>query len=81
MDESDTRQREHSRHGLLHLVLCCSFMLIALLLLTLRTGWGTALAIVALLACPILMLLLMRHASPTGRWIASRSGDEQAHRP
>lgn len=78
MSESNSHQHGRGGHGLLHLILGCGLMLVALLLLpAVRTGWGTVIVIVALLACPILMLLTMRYASVPGRWVPPRGGNNE----
>jgi hypothetical protein len=78
MSESNSHQHGQGGHGLLHLILGCGLMLVALLLLpAVRTGWGIVIVIVALLACPILMLLTMRYGSVPGRWVPPRGGNNE----
>jgi hypothetical protein len=56
-------QRGHD-HGSLPMLISCGFMLIALVVLSsLGASWGFPLILLALILCPLMMLLLMRAAA------------------
>lgn len=54
---------KHTGHGILHMVLGCGLMLVAVLLLpSIGAGWAAGAVLIAFLLCPLLMLFLMRGA-------------------
>lgn len=68
VDRTDRDGGRGGDHGLLHLILGCGLMFVALLALGfVDTGWGAALLLVAALICPF-ATLGRRGATADGRW-------------
>jgi hypothetical protein len=67
---------KHSGHGVIHMVVGCGLMLVAILLLpSFGGGWASAVVPLAFLVCPLMMLFLMRGSD--GR--AAEGGDHREH--
>lgn len=68
MERPGLHDQPGTRHGWFHMLVGCVLMLIGLLVLTsLGTGWGAAVILVALILCPLAMVVGMR-AAASDRW-------------
>lgn len=64
MERRDHDLRADHKHPWWHMLVGCGLMLVAVLLLSsAKVGWGSAIILVALLVCPLSMLILMRDAA------------------
>lgn len=64
---SDSRSEGRGGHGLLPMFLGCGLLLVSILVLSLvGPAWGLAIALVALLICPVLMLGLWHATDRSG---------------
>ena len=68
MERPNLHDQPGPHHGWFHMLVGCGLMLIGLLVLTsFGAGWGAAVILVALILCPLAMVVGMR-AAESDRW-------------